>query len=72
MSLIEQQFPLRDARERAGMTQDGLAELAGITRRFVSQLEREKQEPRVVTAIKVARALNTTVEDLFGHLVGGE
>jgi DNA-binding XRE family transcriptional regulator len=68
MSVQEGRFPLRKLRVAAGMTQLQVAEGAGLSRRFYCALETERQEPRVVPAILIARALDTTVEEAFGHL----
>ena len=60
--------PLRSARLIAGLSQDELAELVGSTRRTISSLERGTSLPSVGLALAVARALNRTVEELFGNL----
>lgn len=71
MNIHQNRFRLRELRAAADLTQLEVAEAAGISRRFYSTLESERQEPRVVVALLIARALNTTVEDAFGHLLKG-
>lgn len=69
MSVQEGRFPLRRLRIEAGMTQAEVADAAGVSRRFYCSLETERQEPRVVAALLIARALGTTVEEAFGDLL---
>ena len=57
---------ISDFRKAQHMTQPQLAEKVGVSNYTVIQrYERGKVEPSVSTAIKIARALNTTVEELF-------
>lgn len=69
MELHKNRFRLREVRLERGLTQSEVADAAKLSRRFYVALESERQEPRVVAGMKVARVLKTTVEDLFGHLV---
>jgi putative transcriptional regulator len=71
MEALKIRFRLREARLDTGMTQAEVADASKISRRFYVALETEKQEPRVVTALRLAGVLNTTVEDLYGHMVRG-
>lgn len=57
---------LRAARERSGKTQAQVAEESGVSERAYAYYEYEKREPGVRTAIRIARTLGSTVEDLFG------
>ncbi len=57
---------LRDARERLGLTQAELAERAGVSRQLVGGVEAGRHVPSVDAAIRLARALDVAVEDLFG------
>jgi transcriptional regulator with XRE-family HTH domain len=45
------------ARQRRGLSQDDLAELAGMHRTAISLLERRGRDPRLETIVKLARAL---------------
>lgn len=69
--VMEQPKPLRAAREAAGLDQAELAARAEITQATVSRVERG-QVPGATVALRLARALNTTVEALFGHTIEGE
>lgn len=55
---------LRELRERAGLTQRELAERAGVPQRSVSNYEQGLAEPGLGAAIRLARALDVTVEEL--------
>ncbi|NBK18453.1 helix-turn-helix transcriptional regulator [Anaerotruncus sp. 1XD42-93] len=57
---------LRAAREQSGKTQAQVAKEIGVSELSYQRYEYDKREPGVRTAIRIARALNSTVEDLFG------
>ncbi|MBD0330402.1 MAG: helix-turn-helix transcriptional regulator [Thermoleophilia bacterium] len=48
---------LRRYRERAGLSQEGLAAACGLHRTEISLLERGGREPRLSTIVRLARAL---------------
>lgn len=56
---------LRAAREASGKTQAQVAKEAAVSERLYQDYEYDKCEPGVRTAIRIARALGTTVEELF-------
>ena len=57
---------LRAAREASGKTQAQVAKEAQVAERLYQDYEYDKREPGARTAIRIARALNSTVEALFG------
>lgn len=57
---------LRAAREQSGKTQVQVAQEVGISEQVYQRYEYDIHEPGVRTAIRIARALDSTVEDLFG------
>lgn len=57
---------LRAAREQSGKTQAQVAKEAKVSEVAYQLYEYDKREPGVRTAIRIARALDSTVEDLFG------
>ena len=57
---------LRAAHEKSGKTQAQVAKETGISEAQYQNIEYDKNEPRVRTAIRIAQALNSTVEALFG------
>jgi transcriptional regulator with XRE-family HTH domain len=56
---------LKDARYRAGLTQQELADKAGVTQTTVARIERDAVEPVVTTVRKLAAALGITISDLL-------
>lgn len=50
-------FNMRRLREAQGHTQEGFAELAGLHRTYVSDLERGTRNPTITVVMKVAQAL---------------
>lgn len=56
---------IKSERERAGLTQAGLAELVGVSRKTVNTVENGVFTPSTILALKLAKALNTSVERLF-------
>ncbi|MBQ1251805.1 MAG: helix-turn-helix domain-containing protein, partial [Firmicutes bacterium] len=52
-------------RKRVGLTQIELSERVGVSRRALSSIEKSVAVPSVDIALKLALALNTSVEDLF-------
>jgi transcriptional regulator with XRE-family HTH domain len=62
---------LRIYRNRAGMSQEELAERAGIHPTYVGQLERGEKNATLGTVEKIARALDLPFEILFESIVQG-
>jgi putative transcriptional regulator len=52
-------------RTEAGLTQAGLAELVGVSRKTINTVENGIFIPSTLLALKLARALGRPVEDLF-------
>jgi transcriptional regulator with XRE-family HTH domain len=55
-------------RKSAGLSQEELAENAGLHRTYVSQIERGLKSPTLVVFIKLARALNLKASDLLAAI----
>jgi transcriptional regulator with XRE-family HTH domain len=56
---------LKQARERAGLTQEGLAEKTGLPLRSLQNWEQGHRTPRVGVILTLARALGTSAEGLL-------
>jgi len=56
---------LREERARRDLTQAQLAELVGVSRRTINTVENGVFVPSTVLALRLAKALGTTVEALF-------
>lgn len=52
-------------RARLGLTQAELAERAGVTRKSINAIETGNMVPSTLLALKLAKVLGVTVEDLF-------
>ncbi|WP_040787838.1 helix-turn-helix transcriptional regulator [Massilia niastensis] len=52
-------------RARLDLTQAELAERAGITRKSINAIETGNMVPSTILALKLSRALDVTVEELF-------
>ena len=56
---------IRELRARYDLTQEDLARKVGVRRETILFLEKGKYNPSLQLAHDVARALNTTIENLF-------
>ena len=66
---------IRLARERAGYTQEKVAEKVGVSRSAVSRWEQGEIEPKVQNLVAVAALLNVSTDYLLGiedHLKGSK
>jgi len=56
---------LKERRTELGLTQAELAERVGVTRKTVNTVENGVFVPSTILALKLGKALDRTVEDLF-------
>jgi len=56
---------IKELRARYDMTQEDLAKEVGVTRQTIVYLEKGTYNPSLELAHRVAKALKTTIEDLF-------
>lgn len=56
---------IREERERQHLSQQRLAEMAGLTIRTIADVESGKSHPRIGTANAIAVALGKPLADLF-------
>jgi transcriptional regulator with XRE-family HTH domain len=56
---------IKAVRERQGMTQEKLAELAEIDRTYVSMIERGKRHPTLEVASRMASALSMKLSEVI-------
>jgi putative transcriptional regulator len=56
---------IKELRARYDITQDELAEMAGVTRQTMLYLEKGKYNPSLLLAYKVAKALKSSIEEVF-------
>ena len=57
---------LREVRQKRGMTQQALADIAGMSLTYISNMEHGLKVPSLTTIIRLAVALNCKVMDLVG------
>ncbi|MCD6530321.1 helix-turn-helix transcriptional regulator [Candidatus Bathyarchaeota archaeon] len=56
---------IKEFRARYNLTQEELARKVGVRRETILYIEKGKYNPSVKLAYRIAKALNTTVEELF-------
>ena len=56
---------LEDLRKSSGLTQQELSESAEVSRKSINAIENGIYIPSTVLALKIAKTLNCTVEELF-------
>jgi transcriptional regulator with XRE-family HTH domain len=63
---------LRAVRKQRGLTLAILAEQTGLTKSYLSKIERRQSTPSIAVALKVARALDVDVAQLFSDRTADE
>lgn len=58
---------LKEYRERDDLKQVELAELVGVRRETIVNLEKGKYNPSLKLAMDIAKVFHTTVEELFSY-----
>ncbi|WP_227983145.1 helix-turn-helix transcriptional regulator [Nocardia spumae] len=61
----QREHPVRTRRRECRITQANLATTVGVSRQTVISIEQGDYAPSVFLALRIARALGTTVEDIF-------
>ncbi len=56
---------IRERRKRLGLRQEDMAVALNVTRQTINAIENAKYNPSLELAMKLARLLGTTVEELF-------
>ena len=56
---------LKLARVAKDYSQEELAEIVGVTRQTIGLIEKGKYNPTLNLCLKISRALNKTLDDLF-------
>jgi putative transcriptional regulator len=59
------QNKIRLLRKELGLRQEDVAEKLGVTRQTIIAIENNKYNPTLELAMKLAKLLNTSVEELF-------
>ena len=56
---------IKKLRNKAGLTQEALAEKIGVTSQYIIYLEKGKRNPRIGLLYKMAESLDVKVGDFF-------
>ncbi len=56
---------IRALRKNLDLRQEDIATILGVTRQTINAIENEKYAPTLELAMKLAKLLNTTVDELF-------
>ena len=56
---------VKELRYKRKITQEELAALIGISRQAINAIEKEKFDPSLPTAFKMANLFKTSIEELF-------
>lgn len=56
---------IRGLRKKLGLRQEDMAKALNVTRQTINAIENEKYNPTLELAMKLAKLLNTTVDELF-------
>lgn len=56
---------VQKVRTQAGMTQEELAQKVGVSRQTIIAIEKGNYTPSVLLALKIGRAFNLQVENVF-------
>ncbi|OOG76161.1 helix-turn-helix transcriptional regulator [Algoriphagus sp. A40] len=56
---------IRELRVERNMTQEELAEIIGVSRQTINAIEKEKFDPSLPTAFKMAKLFEKTIEEMF-------
>ena len=58
---------LKEYRAKIKVNQTEMGNLVGVSRQTISQIERGDYSPSVALALKIARVLNVSVEEIFSY-----
>ena len=58
---------LKEYRAKIKVNQTEMGKLVGVSRQTISQIERGDYSPSVTLALKIAKVLNVSVEEIFSY-----
>jgi len=63
---------IRDRRDAEGISQADLAAAVGVTRQTINAIDRERYDPSIELAFKLADHFDCRIEDLFDPDLNGD
>ena len=63
-AMLDGENPIKDGREYRGLTQQALADTAGISKPYLSQIETNKRTGTKEVLLAIAKALKVTLDDI--------
>lgn len=61
----EKNYAMKQARAEAGLSQQELADILGVSRQTINAIEKGDYNPTIRLCIGICRVLNRTLDDLF-------
>lgn len=58
---------LKEYRAKIKVNQTEMGNLVGVSRQTISQIERGDYSPSVTLALKIAKVLNVSIEEIFSY-----
>jgi len=59
---------IRSLRKQRGLSQEALAEACGLSRNYISDIERGVRNPGVLVLVALAKALRVSLRELFEEI----
>ncbi len=59
---------IKDIRNKQGITQEQLSERVGINTKYLSSIERGKENPTLNTLLKLTQSLDVNLDEMFSNL----
>ena len=59
---------IKDIRNKKGLTQEQLSESAGINPKYLSSIERGKENPTLKILLKLSQSLNVNLDEIFSNI----
>ena len=56
---------IKEIRKKKGLTQELLAEMVGINAKYLSNIERGRENPTLNILVKISQSLNTQLYEIF-------
>ena len=56
---------MKELRQQHSISQEKMADLLGVSRQTIISIEKEKYNPSLPLAIRIAQSFNVTVEEVF-------